>query len=157
MATPDDLRAYQVHMTDTGVTPPTFSAQIMALRFPLDTICGLALSRKAEARSDFVSAAKSGVQFSQASGRHIKARHVAHFVAQFCYPSVGGEHRCASDPDSSRPCQAQHDGPLYVCRHQTIRGGGHLAKSVLGIAAFIRAQSPPVLDERESCSAPCRG
>ncbi len=32
-ATPDDLRAYQLHMTDTGVTPPTYNARIMALRF----------------------------------------------------------------------------------------------------------------------------
>ncbi|MBT8152384.1 phage integrase N-terminal SAM-like domain-containing protein, partial [Epibacterium ulvae] len=32
-AAPDDLRAYQLHMTDTGVTPPTYNAQIMALRF----------------------------------------------------------------------------------------------------------------------------
>jgi len=32
-ATPDDLRAYQLHITDAGVTPPTFNARIMALRF----------------------------------------------------------------------------------------------------------------------------
>jgi integrase/recombinase XerD len=30
-ATPDDLRAYQLQMTDTEVTPPTFNARIMAL------------------------------------------------------------------------------------------------------------------------------
>ena len=39
-ATPDDLRAYQLHMTDTGVTPPTFNARIMALRFLFGTTCG---------------------------------------------------------------------------------------------------------------------
>ncbi len=27
MATPDDLRAYQLHMTDTGVTPTTYNAR----------------------------------------------------------------------------------------------------------------------------------
>lgn len=39
-ATADDLRAYQLHMTDTGVTPPTFNARIMALRFLFGTTCG---------------------------------------------------------------------------------------------------------------------
>ncbi len=38
-ATPDDLRAYQLHMTDTEVTPPTFNARIMALRFLFGTTC----------------------------------------------------------------------------------------------------------------------
>lgn len=32
-ATPEDLRAYQLHMTNAGITPPTFNARIMALRF----------------------------------------------------------------------------------------------------------------------------
>jgi integrase/recombinase XerD len=32
-AEPDDLRAYQLHMADTGVTPSTFNARIVALRF----------------------------------------------------------------------------------------------------------------------------
>ena len=39
-ATPDDLRAYQVQTTDTGVTPPTYNARIMALRFLFGKICG---------------------------------------------------------------------------------------------------------------------
>jgi integrase/recombinase XerD len=39
-ATPDDLRAYQLHMTDTGVTPPTYNARIMALRFLFGKTCG---------------------------------------------------------------------------------------------------------------------
>ena len=38
-ATPDDLRAYQLHMTETEVTPPTFNARIMALRFLFGTTC----------------------------------------------------------------------------------------------------------------------
>jgi integrase/recombinase XerD len=38
-ATPDDVRAYQLHMTDTEVTPPTFNARIMALRFLFGTTC----------------------------------------------------------------------------------------------------------------------
>jgi site-specific recombinase XerD len=38
-ATPDDLRAYQLHRTDTEVTPPTFNARIMALRFLFGTTC----------------------------------------------------------------------------------------------------------------------
>ncbi len=37
--TPDDLRAYQLHMTDTEVTPPPFNARIMALRFLFGTTC----------------------------------------------------------------------------------------------------------------------
>lgn len=32
-ATPDDLRAYQLHMADPGITPTTFDARIVALRF----------------------------------------------------------------------------------------------------------------------------
>lgn len=32
-ATPEELRAYQLHMTDTGVTPSTFNTRIVALRF----------------------------------------------------------------------------------------------------------------------------
>ncbi len=39
-ATPDDLRAYQLHMANTGVTPPTFNARIMALRFLFGRTCG---------------------------------------------------------------------------------------------------------------------
>jgi integrase/recombinase XerD len=38
-ATPDDLQAYQLHMTDTGITPSTFNARIMALRFLFGTTC----------------------------------------------------------------------------------------------------------------------
>jgi integrase/recombinase XerD len=39
-ATPDDLRAYQLHMTTAGVTAPTFNARIVALRFFFGTTCG---------------------------------------------------------------------------------------------------------------------
>jgi site-specific recombinase XerD len=39
-ATPEDLRAYQLHMTDAGITPPTFNARITALRFFFTTTCG---------------------------------------------------------------------------------------------------------------------
>ena len=39
-ATPDDLRAYQLHMTDTGVTPSTFNVRIVALRFFFGMTCG---------------------------------------------------------------------------------------------------------------------
>ncbi len=39
-ATPDDLRAYQLHMTDAGVSPPTFNARIVALRFFFAMTCG---------------------------------------------------------------------------------------------------------------------
>jgi hypothetical protein len=34
---PDDLRAYQLHMADTGVAPSTFNARIVALRFFFST------------------------------------------------------------------------------------------------------------------------
>lgn len=39
-ATPDDVRAYQLHMTDTGVTASTFNARIVALRFFFGMTCG---------------------------------------------------------------------------------------------------------------------
>ena len=39
-ATPEDLRAYQLHMTDAGVTPSTFNARIVALRFFFGMTCG---------------------------------------------------------------------------------------------------------------------
>jgi integrase/recombinase XerD len=38
-ATPEDLRAYQLHMTDAGVSPQTFNARITALRFFFGTTC----------------------------------------------------------------------------------------------------------------------
>ena len=39
-ATPEELRAYQLRMTDTGVTPSTFNARIVALRFFFGMTCG---------------------------------------------------------------------------------------------------------------------
>ena len=39
-ASSDDLRAYQLHMTDTGVTPSTFNTRIVALRFFFGITCG---------------------------------------------------------------------------------------------------------------------
>jgi site-specific recombinase XerD len=38
-AEPDDLRAYQLHMADTNVTPSTFNARIVALRFFFGVTC----------------------------------------------------------------------------------------------------------------------
>ena len=39
-ATEEDLRAYQLHMADSKVTPPTFNARITALRFFFSMTCG---------------------------------------------------------------------------------------------------------------------
>ncbi|NMG41380.1 tyrosine-type recombinase/integrase [Chelativorans sp. ZYF759] len=39
-ATLDDLRAYQLHMTNAGVTPSMFNARIVALRFFFGVTCG---------------------------------------------------------------------------------------------------------------------
>ena len=39
-ATPEELRAYQLHMTDTGLTPSTFNTRIVALRFFFGITCG---------------------------------------------------------------------------------------------------------------------
>ncbi|PYF08670.1 integrase-like protein [Rhodobacter viridis] len=39
-ATPEELRAYQLHMTDAGVTPSTFNTRIVALRFFFGMTCG---------------------------------------------------------------------------------------------------------------------
>lgn len=39
-AAPDNLRAYQLHMTDAGITPTTFNARIVALRFFFAMTCG---------------------------------------------------------------------------------------------------------------------
>lgn len=39
-ATTDDLRSYQLHMSDAGVTPTTFNARILALRFFFGMIRG---------------------------------------------------------------------------------------------------------------------
>ncbi len=38
-ATAEDLRAYQLHMTNAGVTPTTFNARIVALRFFFGMAC----------------------------------------------------------------------------------------------------------------------
>ncbi len=39
-ATSEELRAYQLHMTDTGVTPSVYNARITALRFFFSMTCG---------------------------------------------------------------------------------------------------------------------
>ena len=39
-ATPEELRAYQLHMTDTGVTPSVYNTRITALRFFFGMTCG---------------------------------------------------------------------------------------------------------------------
>lgn len=39
-ATSEELRSYQLHMTDAGVTPSTFNARIVALRFFFGMTCG---------------------------------------------------------------------------------------------------------------------
>ena len=39
-ATPEELRAYQLHMTDTSVTASTFNTRIIALRFFFGMTCG---------------------------------------------------------------------------------------------------------------------
>jgi integrase/recombinase XerD len=39
-ATSEDLRAYQLHMADAGITPTTFNARIVALRFFFGMTCG---------------------------------------------------------------------------------------------------------------------
>jgi site-specific recombinase XerD len=39
-ATSEDLRAYQLHMADTGVSPSTFNVRIVALRFFFGMTCG---------------------------------------------------------------------------------------------------------------------
>ncbi|KDB03249.1 integrase [Defluviimonas sp. 20V17] len=39
-ATPQELRAYQLYMTDARITPTTFNARIVALRFFFGMTCG---------------------------------------------------------------------------------------------------------------------
>jgi integrase/recombinase XerD len=39
-ATPDELRAYQLHMTNTGVSTATFNTRIVSLRFFFGVTCG---------------------------------------------------------------------------------------------------------------------
>jgi len=39
-ATPEDLRSYQLHMKDAGVSPSTFNSRIVALRFFFGVTCG---------------------------------------------------------------------------------------------------------------------
>ena len=39
-ATTEELRSYQLHMTDTGVTPSVYNARITALRFFFSMTCG---------------------------------------------------------------------------------------------------------------------
>ncbi|MDX0116483.1 tyrosine-type recombinase/integrase [Sinorhizobium meliloti] len=39
-ATPEELRVYQLHMTNAGVTPSTFNVRIIALRFFFGITCG---------------------------------------------------------------------------------------------------------------------
>jgi site-specific recombinase XerD len=39
IATPEDLRAYQLHQRETGVQPPTINSTVAALRFFFTTTC----------------------------------------------------------------------------------------------------------------------
>jgi len=39
-ATAEDLRAYQLHMVNTNVTPSTYNARLVGLRFFFETTCG---------------------------------------------------------------------------------------------------------------------
>ena len=39
-ATPEELRAYQLHMANAGITPSTFNTRIVALRFFFGMTCG---------------------------------------------------------------------------------------------------------------------
>lgn len=39
-ATGEDLRAYQIHMTDAGMTPTTYNARVTGLRFFFSVTCG---------------------------------------------------------------------------------------------------------------------
>jgi integrase/recombinase XerD len=39
-AVPEDLRTYQLHMTNAGITPTTFNARIVALPFVFGMTCG---------------------------------------------------------------------------------------------------------------------
>ena len=39
-ATPDELRAYELHMTDSGVSTGVFNARIVSLRFFFGMTCG---------------------------------------------------------------------------------------------------------------------
>ena len=53
---------------------------------------GMAVSGKAQDQPNLGKAVEPVVQLGQAFGGAFQARHAAHFTAQFCHPSVGGQH-----------------------------------------------------------------
>jgi site-specific recombinase XerD len=73
-ATPEDLRACQLHMTDTGATPSTFNVRIVALRFFFGMTCGREeMKRYMQFRTE---PRKLPVVFSAEEGEgHVPERH----------------------------------------------------------------------------------
>ncbi len=91
-ATPEELRAYQLHMTDSGVTPSTFNVRIVALRFFFGMTCGredmkrymqfrieprkLPVVFSVEEGSDILMAARAGAEVSRRA-EHFLRRGIA--------------------------------------------------------------------------------
>lgn len=147
-ATSEELRAYQLHMTDAVVTPSTFNARIVALRFFFGMTCGreemkrfmqfrteqrrlpvvfsleevsdilMAAPGPAGGQPDLATPVESGLHLGQEHGGHQKGRHAAHPAPQLRDPSAGGEHRCSRDPGSAGSRQAVDHGAIYPCRNQ---------------------------------------
>ena len=67
-ATPEDLRAYQLHMTDTRITPSTFNTRIVALRFFFGVTCGREASAVSLYDLSFLAGEAWAVQVGRAVG-----------------------------------------------------------------------------------------
>src|SRR4051794_24539923 len=121
-ATAEDLRLYQLHLTEGGIRPPTINAAVSALRF----FFSVTLDRPAVTR------------LLRPRGQHHQAGLAAHAAPQLRDPSAGAEHRYPRDPGAARARQARHHGALYAGRHQHHPHGHEPARSAHAAADEAR-------------------
>ncbi|MBK5927082.1 tyrosine-type recombinase/integrase [Rhodobaculum claviforme] len=145
-ATPEDLRAYQLHMTDTGVTPSTVNVRIVALRVFFGMTCGreerkrhmwfrteprtLPVAFSVQEVSDILMAApgpglKYRAALSISSGAGLRA-------AEVCNPKIG---------DIVPEARLRHDDSVRMLTHVE-QGKGATDRKVMlspGLLELLRA------------------
>ena len=146
-ATPEELRGYQLHMADTGVSPSTFNTRIVALRFFFGMTCG-----REEMKRYMQFRTEPRFHLGQAHGRRQEARNISHITAQLCHTPAGGQHRCARDPGTARSRQADDHRAIYSRGHQDDQGHGQPLRDA-GQAAGSDGEAKPGVTGRRSVPA----
>ncbi len=126
-ATPEDLRAYQFHMSDTGVTPSTFNTRIVALRFFFGMTCGREeMKRYMQFRTEprklpvvfSVEEVSDILMAAPGPGLKYRAALSISYGAGLCDTPTGSQHRCTCDPGAARPRQADDHCTIHPYGHQ---------------------------------------